>query len=91
VIREWRQGGANQGGLMSTAAPDHDPTPSPTVSASRKKQKTTHILPSLPMPPQSTLHPLSVAAPSQPSSSAAKRGTPVGAKNKTPKTVSMMY
>lgn len=85
-IREWRQGGGNQGGLISTAAPDHDPTPSPTVSASRKKQKTAHILPSLAMPSQSALHPLSVAAPSQPSSSAAKRGTPVGPKSKKPKT-----
>ncbi|KAH9301745.1 hypothetical protein KI387_013328, partial [Taxus chinensis] len=84
-IREWRQGAANQGGLISIAASAHDPSPSPTVSASRKKQKTAHVLPSLPMPPQSTLHPLSVGALSQPSSSA-KRGASLGAKNKKTKT-----
>uniref|UniRef100_A0A0C9S913 TSA: Wollemia nobilis Ref_Wollemi_Transcript_9823_2053 transcribed RNA sequence n=1 Tax=Wollemia nobilis TaxID=56998 RepID=A0A0C9S913_9CONI len=84
-IREWRQATANQGGLISTAAPAHDPSPSPSVSASRKKQKTAHVLPSLPMPPQSAMHPLPIAAPPQPSSST-KRGASVGAKNKKTKT-----
>ncbi|XP_057817559.1 protein EMSY-LIKE 3 isoform X2 [Cryptomeria japonica] len=83
-IREWRQGAANQGGLISIAAPAHDPSPSPTVSASRKKQKTAHVLPSLPMPPHSAMHPLPAPTPAQPSSSA-KRGSSLGTKNKKTK------
>ncbi|KAF7804137.1 protein EMSY-LIKE 1-like isoform X1 [Senna tora] len=39
-IREWRQTGCYQPARRSTSQPVHDFLPSPTVSASRKKQKT---------------------------------------------------
>ncbi|KAJ7971453.1 Protein EMSY-LIKE 3 [Quillaja saponaria] len=39
-IREWRKGGDSQPARHSTSQPIHDVLPSPTVSASRKKQKT---------------------------------------------------
>lgn len=46
VIREWRQTGCYQPARRSTSQPIHDLLPSPTVSASRKKQKTSHSVPS---------------------------------------------
>lgn len=47
-IREWRQTGCYQPARRSTSQPVHDILPSPTVSASRKKQKTSHsVLPFL--------------------------------------------
>ncbi|KAL6129865.1 hypothetical protein ACLB2K_068247 [Fragaria x ananassa] len=75
-IREWRQGGGVQPGMLNTVQAVHDPLPSPTVSASRKKQKTTQsihsqsfVAPSPPFLPQpsTTSH--------QPSSSNVKRGS----------------
>jgi hypothetical protein len=45
-IREWRQAGGYQSGMLSTAQAVHDPIPSPTVSASRKKQKISQPVPS---------------------------------------------
>ncbi|XP_019427215.1 PREDICTED: protein EMSY-LIKE 3-like isoform X2 [Lupinus angustifolius] len=39
-IREWRQTGCYQPARRSTSQPVHDILPSPTISASRKKQKT---------------------------------------------------
>lgn len=47
-IREWRKTGCYQPPRRSTSQPMHDILPSPTVSASRKKQKTTHSGQSLP-------------------------------------------
>ncbi|KAK7278827.1 hypothetical protein RJT34_23865 [Clitoria ternatea] len=47
-IREWRQTGCYQPARRSTSQPVHDILPSPTVSASRKKQKTSHSGQSLP-------------------------------------------
>ncbi|XP_028181001.1 protein EMSY-LIKE 1-like isoform X1 [Glycine soja] len=47
-IREWRQTGCYQPARRSTSQPGHDILPSPTVSASRKKQKTSHSGQSLP-------------------------------------------
>ncbi|XP_061349055.1 protein EMSY-LIKE 1-like isoform X2 [Gastrolobium bilobum] len=41
-IREWQQTGCYQPPRRSTSQPVHDILPSPTVSASRKKQKTSH-------------------------------------------------
>ncbi|EYU42240.1 hypothetical protein MIMGU_mgv1a007277mg [Erythranthe guttata] len=61
TIREWRRQGGVQPGIHGTS---HDALPSPSISASRKKQK---LAPSLPFQPQ----------PNQPSSSAAKRGPPM--------------
>ncbi|MCL7041877.1 hypothetical protein MKW94_020707 [Papaver nudicaule] len=87
-IREWRQaGGAHQPGLLSTAQPVHDQIPSPTVSASRKKQKTTQSVPSLSLnAPSPALHQQAVGGASmQPSSSSAKRAATAGARGKKPK------
>ncbi|KAG8635764.1 protein EMSY-LIKE 3 isoform X3 [Manihot esculenta] len=79
-IREWRKTNGLQPGMLSTAQPAHDPTPSPTVSASRKKPKASQSVASL-----------SIGAPSpalpsaQPSSSALRRGPPPGPRSKKPK------
>lgn len=77
--------------MLGTAQAIHDPLPSPSVSASRKKQK---IAPSLPSQsfagPSPTFHPPALAAASQPSSSAAKRGPMMGPKGKKSKSVSLM-
>ncbi|KAG7027775.1 Protein EMSY-LIKE 3 [Cucurbita argyrosperma subsp. argyrosperma] len=42
-IREWRQAGGNLNVRRSSSQPIHDVVPSPTVSASRKKQKTSQL------------------------------------------------
>lgn len=76
-IREWRQTGGLQPGMLSSGQAVHDPLPSPTVSASRKKQKITQ-----PVPSQSFGGPSN-----QPSSSGPKRGPVIRAKNKKPKSV----
>ncbi|KAK9170069.1 hypothetical protein Syun_002209 [Stephania yunnanensis] len=83
-IREWRQaGGLVHGNFLSNAQPMHEPLPSPTVSASRKKQRTSASL-SL-NAPSSAMHPQSLAASVHPSSSTAKRGVASGAKGKKSK------
>lgn len=90
--REWRQTGGHQPGVLNTGQGLHDSVPSPTVSASRKKQKITPSVPSRsfagPSPP---FHPQTVSAPHQPSSSAAKRGSVPGSKGKKHKPVSWFY
>lgn len=92
MIREWRQSSGHQPGMHNAGQTVHDPVPSPSVSASRKKQKTA---PSL--PPQSfggpspSFHPQTTAAANQPSSSAAKRGPMMGNKGKKNKAVSCRY
>ncbi|KAK7323947.1 hypothetical protein VNO77_27449 [Canavalia gladiata] len=82
-IREWRQAGGYQPGVLSTGQAIHDSIPSPTISASRKKQKITPSLPSQsfggPSPP---FHPQPMAAPHLPSSLVAKRGSAPGSKGK---------
>ncbi|XP_057513971.1 protein EMSY-LIKE 3-like isoform X2 [Actinidia eriantha] len=82
-IREWRQAGGLQAGMLSTGQTVHDPVPSPTVSASRKKQRLNQSVPSQsfggPSPP---FHLQTVAASTQPSASAAKRGPIMAAKGK---------
>lgn len=80
-IREWRQSGGLQHGLRSTSQPIHDPLPSPTISASRKKQKLSQSA-SFSMHPSSALHPQTLVPPTQPSLSAGKRATLSGAKGK---------
>ncbi|KAK9283615.1 hypothetical protein L1049_011865 [Liquidambar formosana] len=89
-IREWRQAGGLQPGI-STGQAGHDPIPSPTVSASRKKQKITQSVPNQsfggPSPP---FHPQAVAPSNQPSSSGAKRGPAMGAKGKKHKSGQML-
>lgn len=91
VNREWRQGGRAQTSLVGGVQPGMDPVPSPTVSASRKRQKTgsqpmaslSSVPPSMATPPAAALHPQPpqppppVAVPMQPStSSVAKKGVP---------------
>ncbi|GMY16137.1 protein EMSY-LIKE 3 [Fagus crenata] len=80
-IREWRKTRGLQPGMHSAAQPVHDPIPSPTVSASRKKQKTSQSVASLSLgAPSPAMHP-SV----QPSSSALRQGPPPGSRTKKPK------
>nr|XP_029116580.1 protein EMSY-LIKE 3 isoform X1 [Elaeis guineensis] len=84
-IREWRQAGGLQSSLHNNAQPVHDPAPSPTVSASRKRQKTSHSIPSQSLgAPSPALHSQPVAS-LQPSSSGAKWGVIAGTKGKKPK------
>lgn len=89
VIREWRQSGGHQQPMLGAAQAVHDPVPSPSVSASRKKQK---IAPSIPSQsfggPSPSFHPQAVTGANQPSSSAAKRGPVIGTKGKKHKSVS---
>ncbi|XP_008805473.1 LOW QUALITY PROTEIN: protein EMSY-LIKE 3 [Phoenix dactylifera] len=85
-IREWRAGG-HQTGLLNSAQLTNDPVPSPTVSASRKRQKPSQTIPSLSLgAPSPVLHSQPVATSIQPSSTAAKRGAAAGARGKKPKT-----
>ncbi|XP_020258968.1 protein EMSY-LIKE 3-like isoform X1 [Asparagus officinalis] len=77
-IREWRQAGAAQSGLLSNTPPAHESLPSPTFSASRKKQKTLQSLGA----PSPVMHLQPVTAPSSP---AVIRGAPLGSKAKKPK------
>ncbi|XP_078432561.1 protein EMSY-LIKE 3-like [Wolffia australiana] len=67
-IREWRRSGGAQ------SVPDS--LQSPAVSASRKKQRTAHPMPSSSLgAPSTALHPQAIAPSVQPSSSAVKRGS----------------
>lgn len=85
-IREWRQTGGHQPSVLSSGHVIHDSVPSPTVSASRKKQKVTPSVPSQSYGgPSPSFHPQPVAAPHQPSSSVGKRGPVPGTKGKKQK------
>ncbi|KAE8660321.1 Protein EMSY-LIKE 3 [Hibiscus syriacus] len=80
-IREWRTMSGLQPGMLSTSQPIHDPLPSPSVSGSRKKQKTSQSVASLSMGgPSPALHPSM-----HPSSLTMRRGPPPGAKSKKSK------
>ncbi|KAG4198119.1 hypothetical protein ERO13_A05G066764v2 [Gossypium hirsutum] len=82
-IREWRTGSGLQPGMLSTSQPMLDPVPSPSVSGSRKKMKTSHSVASLSMgAPSPALHPSM-----QPSSSASRRGPMPGANSKKSKSL----
>ncbi|KAF4390888.1 hypothetical protein F8388_005701 [Cannabis sativa] len=84
-IREWRQAGGAQAGMPSTSQAAHDPIPSPTVSASRKKPKVSQSVASQSFGgPSPSFHP-QAAGSHQPSSSTAKRGSVPGAKGKKQK------
>nr|KYP31886.1 hypothetical protein KK1_047578 [Cajanus cajan] len=80
-IREWRQAGGHQLGVLSTGQAIHDSIPSPTISASRKKQKITPSVPSQSFDGPSPFLPQLMAAPHQPSL-VAKRGSVSGSKGK---------
>ncbi|GMH20111.1 hypothetical protein Nepgr_021952 [Nepenthes gracilis] len=66
-IREWRQAVGSQAPMLGTSHPVHDVLPSPTLSASRKKQRTLQQPPSVRLP--SAVYPHSVATSIQPSPS----------------------
>lgn len=84
AVREWRKVSGLQPGMLSAPQPVHDPTPSPTVSASRKKQKPSQSVASMSLGAPSPALPPSM----QPSSSALRQGLPPGARSKKPKSVS---
>ncbi|KAJ8748838.1 hypothetical protein K2173_011399 [Erythroxylum novogranatense] len=87
-IRKWRQASGLQSGMLNTGQSVHDPAPSPTVSASRKKQKISSSTPSQSFGgPSPSFHPQAVSASHQPSLSAAtvKRGLITGSKGKKQK------
>ncbi|XP_059656951.1 protein EMSY-LIKE 3-like isoform X2 [Cornus florida] len=80
-IRRWRKANGLQPGMLNGSQPIHEPMPSPTVSASRKKQKTSQSVASLSLgAPTPALYPSM-----QPSSAALKRGPFSGARGKKPK------
>lgn len=78
--------GGLQSGMHGVSQTIHEPVPSPSVSASRKKQKTQSF-----GGPSPSFHPQMMAAANQPSSSAAKRGPSMGAKGKKHKLVSEKF
>ncbi|KGN66442.1 protein EMSY-LIKE 3 isoform X2 [Cucumis sativus] len=82
-IREWRTANGLQPGKLNSDQPMADPVPSPTASASRKKQKTSQasLSQGAPTPAMPTTIP--------PSSSTLRRGPPPGAR--TTKTKSAMH
>ncbi|KAL1535917.1 protein EMSY-LIKE 3-like [Salvia divinorum] len=87
-IREWRQSGALQPVMHNATQASREPVPSPSISASRKKQKIASSLPSQSFGgPTPSFHPQSMAVANQPSSSAAKRGPMMGAKGKKHKSM----
>lgn len=67
----------------------HDAVPSPSISASRKKQKISSSLPSQSFGGPSPFHPQAMT--NQPSSSVAKRGPAAGPKGKKHKSVSQKF
>ncbi|XP_042471086.1 protein EMSY-LIKE 3-like [Zingiber officinale] len=83
-IREWRQAGGVQTGIVTNAQPDLT-IPSPSVSASRKKQKTSQPLPSLSLGASSPALHSQFAASMQPSSSAVRKDASLGTKEKKPR------
>ncbi|KAI3764793.1 hypothetical protein L2E82_14809 [Cichorium intybus] len=90
-IREWRQSGGLQTGMINTGQAVHDPLPSPSVSASRKKQKINSSGPSQSFGvPSPSFHPQPVPPPNQPSSSSARRAPVTGPKGKNKKSGQMM-
>jgi len=85
AVREWRKGNELQSGTVYTAEQVHNHNASPTVSASRKKQKTSKSVASLSLGAPSPTVRRSV----QPSSSTLKHGPPSGMQTKKQKTVSL--
>ncbi|XP_042065055.1 protein EMSY-LIKE 3-like [Salvia splendens] len=84
-IREWKQSGV---AVHNATQASREPVPSPSISASRKKQKIGSSIPSQSFGgPTPSFHPQSMGAANQPSSSAAKRGPMMGAKGKKHKSM----
>ncbi|KAF5738359.1 hypothetical protein HS088_TW13G01257 [Tripterygium wilfordii] len=85
-IREWRQACVHQPGVLGTGQAVHDSMPSPTVSASHKKQKLAQSVQSQSLGgPSPVFHAQAVAVSHQPSPLAAKRGYITGSKGKKQK------
>ncbi|KAK4740795.1 hypothetical protein SAY87_024383 [Trapa incisa] len=80
-IREWRKSSGIQPGMLSTSQPIRESLPSPAVSASRKKQKTSQPVASSTGAPPAAQHP-----PMHQSSGSLRRGAPPVAKTKKSKT-----
>ncbi|XP_057508970.1 protein EMSY-LIKE 3-like isoform X2 [Actinidia eriantha] len=79
-IRDWRKASGLQPGMLSNVQPVHDPIPSPTVSASRKKQKTLQSVASFSLgTPSTALHPSMQSSPA-----ALKQAPASGARGKKP-------
>ncbi|KAK4758146.1 hypothetical protein SAY87_019447 [Trapa incisa] len=80
-IREWRKTSGIQPGMLNTSQPIREGLPSPAISASRKKQKTSQPVASLSTrAPTAAQHP-----PMHQSSGSLRRAPPPGTKNKKPK------
>jgi len=86
AVREWRKGNGLQSGTVYTAEQVHNHNTSPTVSASRKKQKMSKSVASLSLGAPSP----TVRRPMQPSPSTIKHGPPSGTQTKKQKTVSLL-
>ncbi|XP_018675785.2 protein EMSY-LIKE 3 isoform X1 [Musa acuminata AAA Group] len=85
-IREWRQEGGGQSNLINNAQSIHDLVPSPSGSASKKRQKTSNSAASLPMGGYlPKLHSQPGAASMHPSASTVRKGNVAGAKTKKTK------
>ncbi|KAL3533919.1 hypothetical protein ACH5RR_007440 [Cinchona calisaya] len=80
-IREWRKAGGSLGTKTNMSQPVHDQLQSPTISASHKKQKTSHSVPF--STPSQVMHPQSIAA-TTPPSLASKWGTASGPVGRRP-------
>ncbi|KAL2478528.1 Protein EMSY-LIKE 3 [Forsythia ovata] len=82
-IRDWRQTGGFQPGMHGAGQTVHDPLPSPSISASCRRQKIAPSLPSQSFGGPSLFPPQSMDLANQPSSSAAEHGPMMGLKSKT--------
>lgn len=86
-IRDWRQAGGIHSGMLTTGRATNDPVPSPSVLASRKKQKINQSVPSQSFRGPSPFHP-TMPTSNQPSFSAARQAPITGTKGKKQKSVS---
>ncbi|XP_075508799.1 protein EMSY-LIKE 3-like isoform X2 [Primulina tabacum] len=76
-IREWKEAVGNRSAVVNAPQHVNNQLPSPTISQSRKKQKTSQPGSQFGTPSQS-LHPQPVTSNATPLPSAVKRGPPVG-------------
>lgn len=91
TVREWRRSGGLQQNIHGANQAVHDAVLSPTISASRKKQKVAPPASVSFGAPSPSFHPQEMTTTNQPSSSAAKRGHIAGAKGKKHKSVSWNF
>lgn len=84
-IREWRQSCSYQPVFTGNAVHAPGPTHSPTVSVSQKKQKTTHVMPSVHLQPPPNRHHSPVPSSSVPFAATSKQGDPLGVRGRKSK------